>query len=238
MNKGKLFIKERLLNLISKNDNSSIRISLKVSEETLKKLENATTSEVNFKTYFNKVLLMAIELQDFSSDTLTLDEYTIKSDLSDLPTKQKTFVISKSANKVLDDFSKFLGLAKNKTFNLLINGYCVFNIYRLIKAQEKNIPVYRKAIEIREQLIKNFYDSYEQLTKLFTEEHDPPLEMYQTPELEDNDPIEEFLANISFADIYLSNSGGLLDKAIAESEKNYNPDLLNKIKLTIKEGKE
>ena len=236
MNKNKLFTKKRLETLLSKNDNSSVRVSLKISEKTLENIKNFSSTEPNFKSFFNKVLTLTIKIQDFSSKNITIGSFAFATASVDEKMKQKTFVISKTANMILDDFSSFFGLPKNKIFNLVINGYWVSVMIDIYQEAKKNKLVYQKVDKIMDQLSDNFYKSFKTITKLFSEEHTPPLEIYQNPDFPGNSHIENFLGHLSYAEVYLSNSFTPLKEAIDDCEKRISTCDYNRINKIIDES--
>ncbi len=229
MNKDKLFTKKRLQTLLSKNDNSSVRVTVKVSEQSLKTINDYLSPKPdsitdpfsapypNFKIFFNNVLSEAIDTQDFSLKTLTICKHTIKSNLISDITKQKTFVISKTANIVLDDFASFCGMPKNKTFNLMINGYTHATLLNIFKNSQENLVIYQKINKIMTQLDKDFYKSYDQIAELLSEQHTPSLEIEAY--IPEDNPLENFMGNLAYSEIHLSSCLSPLQETINDCTK-------------------
>ncbi len=248
MNKDKLFTKKRLQTLLSKNDNSSVRITVKVSEQSMRTISdylspgpNSITDpfsdpDPNFKIFFNNVLSAAVDSQDFNSKTLTIGKYVVKSKSVNDTSKQKTFVISKTAKRVLDDFASFCGMPKNKTFNSLINGYTAATLLNIFKNSKKNLLIYQEIEKIMAQLNEDFYKSYDQIAKLLTDQHIPSLEIEAY--IPEDNPLENFMGNLAYSEIHLSDCFSPLQETIIDCMKiTDKKSFIESLELELKEEK-
>lgn len=195
---------EQMTSIINRADNSSTRITVKITEMTQKKIKIITSrTSATFKTLFKDALIGVLPVLELLTEGADKDGQSLfKSNSTSDTLLQKTFVVTNNSNRVLDDLSTLLKINKSRLFSIIINLYYKLVFESKLESSKKNLNIYKKIVTLIEEIEKHFEKVLPEITSLL-EDHEPN-EFYPHP-LSDQ-PIERFLSNVEAAEITLSNS--------------------------------
>jgi len=220
MDKVKILTKKQMESLIMREDNSSTRITVKISEDTMKKINFLVKTSPNFKTLFTKVIIGTLEiLPSIGTDKKSSAKPKTKTqkEKKQRVLIQKTFVITNNQNKILSSMAAHLNFNKSLTFEVLFILYNEIIINYKEKLAKNNLPIYEKTEQLLNELTTHFYEFYEKIFALY-EQHDPPLsELFI--DLPSGDPIEQFLCHLRYSESHLSDIWFALKEAIDECKR-------------------
>lgn len=207
---------EQMKSIINRADNSSTRITIKITETTLKKIKAITAiTSVTFKNLLKDALIDTLPLfEDLIDNTDKDDASPLKPNSADENLIQKTFVITNNSNRILDNLSTLLKTNKSRLFSIIIYIHYKFNYESKLESIRKNLIIYKKSVKSIKKLMGIFGETEDEISTLF-ENHDPCYEELQPHPMSDQ-PIECFFNNFEGADIMLSNSLFNLEDAIKD----------------------
>lgn len=221
MHKEKLLTKKQMESLITREDNSSTRITVKISEDTKEKINFLLKTSPNFKSLFKKVIEGTLEILPINDDgkkrSAKSKPKTQKEQQQQRVLIQKTFVITNNQNRILSSMASHLSFNKSLTFELLFLIYSEDTIKYKEKLAMVNLPIYEKTDKLLDELTSHFYEFYKKIFALY-EQHDPPLSELDI-DLRSDDPIERFLCYLQYSEIHLSDTWSELQEAIDECKK-------------------
>lgn len=219
MNKKQSTSIEQMKSIINRADNSSTRITVKLSETTYKKIQIITSiTSATFKVLLKDALIDTLPVfenlfEDLINSTDKNGTSPLESHSTDKNLIQKTFVITNNSNRVLEELVSLLKINKSSLFSMIIYTHYKFNYENKLESARKNLIIYKKLVKSIKKLMKKFDETSDEVTILL-KDHDPGPEELHAYSLSDH-PIECFLSNFEeTADIALFNSLCNIEEAI------------------------